>query len=205
MVYDLWRGYQTTVVNSTEPGTSLNQVVVDPTTRYSHNRSYIIGASISIYRTLYWSDVGSSPKINKASMDGSGERTIIDDLNYTFVFTLDHSQQVLYWMDSSTTCNYNTNYTLESSNVNGFGRSTHSLGSCCRHYYCHSQAIDFFGGAVYSYSGYFGDIFQTVVNDTPIIYRYDGYYMCSSSHTGMKVISHQQQVQGMYAHMTDSL
>ena len=33
-VYDLQRGYQATVINSTEPGTSLYQVVVDPTTRY---------------------------------------------------------------------------------------------------------------------------------------------------------------------------
>ena len=169
--------------------------------------------SVTLSRTLYWSDVGSNPKIKNASMDGSHERTTIPYVEYTFVFTLDHSQQVLYWMNSSSGgCYYHTNYKLESSNVNGSGRrtvhNTSGIGSCSCYYYCRSQAIDFFGGAVYSYStSYISSIYKTVVDDTPTVHSYDyvSNYMCSSSHTGMKVISHQRQVQGMYAHVTDSL
>ena len=141
-------------------------------------------------------------------MDGSSDRTIVAYVDYTFVFTLDYSQQVLYWMNSSINCYYRTNYKLEGSNVDGSGRRTASgLDSCSCHYYCHSRAIDFFEGAVYSYSASYRDIFKTVVEDTPTIHSYDyvSNYMCGSSHAGMKVISRQQQVQGMYAHVTDSL
>ena len=49
-VYDLRRGYQTTVIKSTEPGTSLKQVVVDSTTRLWPQQiySYSIGYSIQV-------------------------------------------------------------------------------------------------------------------------------------------------------------
>ena len=40
MVYDLQRGYQTTVINSAEHRTLLHQVVVNPNARY--NNYYII-------------------------------------------------------------------------------------------------------------------------------------------------------------------
>ena len=139
-------------------------------------------------------------------MDGSGDETVTlmysTRLNYTFVFTLDHSQQVLYWMNGSSSCYY-TNY-IESSNVNGLERkivhSTSRLGSCSASYYLYSQGIDFFGGAVYSYSGYHNDIVKTVVDGTPTVFRYEyiNYYMCYSIYTGMKVISCQRQLQGAY-------
>ena len=163
---------------------------------------HIATVYITQSRSLYWSDVGSNPKIKKASMDGSGDRTIVPIYNTSsFVFTLDYDQQVLYWTNGSNLCYYINS--IERSNDDESGikmfHNTSRLGSCFSSYYYRSQAIDFFRGAVYSYSRY---ISKTVVEDTPTIYRYDcvSYYRCYSSHTGMKVISDQRQVQGVYVH-----
>ena len=144
-------------------------------------------------------------------MDGSDDRIVVTLNNtivdYTFVFTLDYSQQMLYWMNSSDNCRY-TNY-IEGARVDGSGRrivhnTTASLGSCSYDGYYLSQAIDFFRGAVYSYSGYLFSIFKTVLEHTPQITRmFDriSWYMCYSPHitvyTGMKVISSERQLQGI--------
>ena len=58
------------------------------------------------FSTLYWSDLGYYPKIRKASMDGSGSRIAISSgyagsNTYDLVFTLDHSQQALYWINGT--------------------------------------------------------------------------------------------------------
>ncbi len=163
-----------------------------------------------VYRTVYWSDIGSNPpKIKKASMDGSGVRTVVllsnTNVVYTFVFTLDYSQQMLYWINGSDNCYYS--HYIESSSVDGSGRriayDTSYHGNPCYYgYYHQTQAIDFFRGAVYSYSKSRRRIYKTVVEHTPNIYTFDsvGNYMCSVSYmySGMKVISPECQQQGIY-------
>lgn len=141
-------------------------------------------------------------------MDGSGVGTVVtlysanDD--YIFSFTLDYSQQMLYWVNSSSSCYY-TNY-IETTSITDSGRriiyNTSMLGSCTNNsYYRYSQAIDFFGGAVYTYSRYHKDIFKAVVVtfNTHKIVRYNdvNWYMCNSTYTAMKVISPERQLQGI--------
>ena len=144
----------------------------------------------------------------KASMDGSGVGTVVllNNINivHIFVFTLDYSQQMLYWMNGSDSCYY-TNY-IESSKVDGSGRKiaygpSGNSNRCYYDYYRQTQAIDFFGGAIYSYSRY-SDIFKTEVGNVLNItsFPYVDYYMCQISsymYSGMKVISHEHQPQGI--------
>ena len=146
-------------------------------------------------------------------MDGSDDRIAVTLNNaivdYTFIFTLDYSQQMLYWMNSSDDYLY-TSY-IEGARVDGSGRIFHcdnttaSLGSCSHGGYSLSQAIDFFRGAIYSYSKHQFSIFKTVLEHTPqITTMFDriGWYMCYSPritvYTGMKVISSERQLQGIY-------
>ena len=145
----------------------------------------------------------------KASMDGSGVGTVVllNNTNtvHIFVFTLDYSQQMLYWMNGSDSCYY-TDY-IESSKVDGSGRKitygpSGNSNRCYYGYYRRTQAIDFFGGAIYSYSRSYSDIFKTEVGNVLNItnFPYVSYYMCQSSYvySGMKVISHERQPQGIY-------
>ena len=139
-------------------------------------------------------------------MDGTGVGTVVL-LNNTntvniFVFTLDYSQQMLYWMNSSGNCHH-TNY-LESSRIDGSGRSIaydpsrHSRG-CYYGYYRQTQAIDFFGGAIYSYSRRRDEIIKTEMNRELSItnFPYVDYYMCPSLYPGMKVITSERQRPGI--------
>ena len=167
----------------------------------------IIVICFILHRIIYWSDIGSNPpRIKSASMDGSGVGTVVplysanDD--YTFPFTLDYSQQMLYWVNSSSSCYY----TIETASIDGSGRriiyknNVSMFGSCTNNsYYHYSQAIDFFGGAVYTYLRYHKDIVKTVVENTPKIVTYDNvnWYVCNSTYTAMKVISPERQLQGI--------
>ena len=144
----------------------------------------------------------------KASMDGTGVGTVVllNNTNtlHIFVFTLDYSQQTLYWMNGSNSCYY-TDY-IGSSKANGserkitYGPSGNS-NHCYYGYYRGTQAIDFFGGAVYSYSRSYFYIFKTEVGNVLniISFPYVSNYMCHSSYmySGMKVISHERQPQGI--------
>ena len=144
----------------------------------------------------------------KASMDGSGVGTVVllNNTNtvHIFVHTLDYSQQILYWMNGSDSCFY-TDY-IGSSKVNGSERKitygpSGNINRCHYGHYRQTQAIDFFGGAVYSYSRY--SIFKTEVGNVLIDnitnLPYVNYYMCQFSYiySGMKVISHERQPQGI--------
>ena len=145
-------------------------------------------------------------------MNGSGVGTVIT-LNSTgdepFLFTIDYLQQKLYWINSvddySNSCNY-SKY-IETSHTDGSGRRrivynasiSTLVGNCTNNSYdnSHLQAIDFFGGAVYTY--YSGGILQAVVVDTQTTLTYDSvkWYMCNSTnYTELKVISPKRQLQG---------
>ena len=143
-------------------------------------------------------------------MDGSGVQTVVllsnTNIVHTFIFTLDYSQQMLYWMNGSDNCYY-TNY-IGSSRVDGSGRRiaydpSSNNNHCYYGYYHQTQAIDFFGGAIYSYSRYRYEIIKTKVGDILNITRfpYMNNYMCQSSsymYSGMKVITSERQLQGIY-------
>ena len=140
-------------------------------------------------------------------MDGSSVGTVVtlhSTSDNIFLFTIDYSQHMLYWMNSiyySNSCYY-TNY-IETSNIHGSGRrivynESTLIGNCTNNSYYnnYSQAIDFFGGAIYTYSR---DIFKAVVVNTPKIVTYDSvnWYMCNFTYyTALKVISPERQLQG---------
>ena len=166
----------------------------------------------SLRRTIYWSEIGSNPpNIKKASMDGSNVGTVVllnnANVVHTFAFTLDYSQQMLYWMNGSSNCYY-TNY-IGSSSADDSGRRitydpSSNINSCYNHYYHRTQAIDFFGGAIYSYSRRYYQIIKSKVGDILNITRfpYVSNYMtlCQSSsymYSGMRVISPERQLQGI--------
>ena len=69
-----------------------------------------------VYRMMYWTDWGTSPKIEKASMDGTS-RTVIHSTGLVWPngLALDYTTQTLYWVDASLD-------RMESSDVNGFNR-----------------------------------------------------------------------------------
>ena len=141
-------------------------------------------------------------------MDGTGVGTVIllsntNTVHILFVFTLDYSQQMLYWMNGSDSCFY-TDY-IGSSKVDGSERKitygpSGNINHCYYGYYRRTQAIDFFGGAVYSYSRY-SNIFKTEVGNVLNItnFPYVSNYMCQSSYiySGMKIINHERQPQGI--------
>ena len=146
-------------------------------------------------------------------MDGNGVGTVVllnnTNIVHTFVFTLDYSQQMLYWMNGSDNCYY-TNY-IGSSTVDGSERriaydpssNYYSSNRCYYGFYRRTQAIDFLGGAIYSYSRRHHEIIKTKVGDILNITRfsYMNNYMCQSSsymYSGMKVISSERQLQGIY-------
>lgn len=132
-------------------------------------------------------------------MDGGGAR-IVAFLNDTFLFTLDYSQQILYWIELSNSSNC-TDF-MESSRADGSERRTVYKPRDCSYY--HSQAIEFFRGAIYSYSSYHRNIFKTLVKSEPNItnFTYISYFMCRSwyksmCNSGMKVISLERQLKGI--------
>ena len=165
---------------------------------------------------LYWSDLSNSHKIRKASMDGSGSSIVINNgyagSTYDLVFTLDHSQQVLYWINGTR----NSHCYLQRSNTDGsnqsivFNATRYSGG--CSHYYNHTQAdyhhyystqpdMDFFGGAVYTYYPYYGYIQTTNTEGRPYVNTINSYrsYICNlRSFHGFKVISRQRQLQSKH-------
>ena len=155
---------------------------------------------------LYWSDVGLYPKVGKSSMDGHFNGTILNTTSsyYKLVFTLDRSKQVLYWIRGPRSCY------LESSNTDGSNRSiVHSAirydGRCSDYYYMYSnyfQSMDFFGGAVYTYSdspySFNRYIYRTTTDTRSYITSINSYmsYICSSYPVQeMKVVSRQHQLQ----------
>ena len=51
---------------------------------------------------MYWSDWGSSPKIEQANMDGSARKTLVTaGLVWVNSLALDYQNKLLYWCDAS--------------------------------------------------------------------------------------------------------
>lgn len=65
---------------------------------------------------MYWTDWGTSPKIERSGMDGSGRAVIVErNLTWPNCLSLDIELQRLYWTDASTR-------TIEVSDYNGKNR-----------------------------------------------------------------------------------
>ena len=51
---------------------------------------------------MFWSDWGSQPKIERAHLDGSGRRTVIDsNIKWPNGLSLDRQAQRIYWVDGN--------------------------------------------------------------------------------------------------------
>ena len=86
----------------------INQLTKVIKLNYTHTTCYD--------RWLYWSDWGRPAKIERASMDGTQEQTIVNTgLIWPNALTIDRTAQILYWADASLD-------KIESSNVDGTNR-----------------------------------------------------------------------------------
>ena len=181
-------------------------------TEYPIYRILYLNLHKYLCRTIYWSDVYSNV-ILKASLDGRDVKTVISlnssTIDYAFTFTLDYSQQLLYWIYYES-CYYR----IESSSVNGDSErrtiihGTFSLG--CHYGDKPAIAIDFFKGAVY-YSSDMEDVYRSRYTDHTIFkitvehtqkrtsFSYIRQYVCHflNMYSGIKIISPERQLQGI--------
>ena len=114
-----------------------------------------------INRMMYWTDWGTSPKIEKASMDGT-LRTVIHSTGVIWPngLTLDYTTQTLYWVDASID-------RMESSDVNGLNRRVLITAGID-----HPYGIDIFQGTLFWTDNYRGAILSAHVaqpNNTHVI------------------------------------
>ncbi|XP_052245795.1 low-density lipoprotein receptor-related protein 5-like [Dreissena polymorpha] len=71
-----------------------------------------------IHKYLFWSDVGSLPKIERSSLTGSDRKTIVSQgIVYPIALDVDIALSKLYWVDSERD-------TVERSNLDGTERTT---------------------------------------------------------------------------------
>ena len=95
-------------------GSAPRAIVVDPSTRYCTVTWILI---IHNLRWMYWTDWGSEPRIERASMDGSNRTTLhTTNLRWPNGLTIDYDSQTLYWVDAFLD-------RLESSRTDGSGRT----------------------------------------------------------------------------------
>ena len=72
--------------------------------------------SFFLNRMMYWTDWGSTPKIENAGMDGSSRQTIVTgSLGWPNGLTIDQTTNLLYWADAKLD-------KIEVSNLNGGNR-----------------------------------------------------------------------------------
>ena len=70
------------------------------------------------YRTIYWTDWGSTPKIERSYMDGHNRAIIANtSLFWPNGLTVDYAAEKLYWADAK-------HHVIECSNLDGTHRRT---------------------------------------------------------------------------------
>ena len=106
---------------------------------------------------MYWTDWGTIPRIERASMDGAVRSTIVDtDLRVPSGLTLDYATQTLYWVDAGMD-------KIEKSNVDGSMRMIlPTLATAVQHPF----AITFFEGYLYWSDWTLNAILKAPVTDT---------------------------------------
>ncbi|PVD36019.1 hypothetical protein C0Q70_02989 [Pomacea canaliculata] len=53
-----------------------------------------------VNNVIYWTQIGTSPKIERANYDGSDRRTIVTSVDRPYAITLDLDRGYLYWVDA---------------------------------------------------------------------------------------------------------
>ncbi len=80
---------------------------------------YIVKFLIALlFRTIFWTDWGITPKIERSTMDGKDRLVIANtSLFWPNGLTVDYASKRLYWADAK-------HHVIESSNLDGTGRKT---------------------------------------------------------------------------------
>ena len=131
-------------------------------------------------------------------MDGKSNTTILHHAfsYHHLAFTLDYVQHVLYWMIYER-CTLESSSSVDGSNRRYYSRQDQA--------YCYTVAIDFFRGAIYSYSIHHKQIAKSMLPSenrplTVSYYNYISNHMCSSYplYRQIKVVSYHRQKQGRF-------
>ena len=106
---------------------------------------------------MYWTDWGSSPKIEKASMDGTSRRVLFDSgLGWPNGLTLDYTSQTLYWTDAQLD-------KLERSSTDGTNRQQLPVSA---RYFIHPFSLTFHRGYLYWTDWVWNAVFSAPVDNT---------------------------------------
>lgn len=69
--------------------------------KQKQNRCGSTVSSALLLRYMYWTDWGETPRIERAGMDGSTRKVIVDsDIYWPNGLTIDLDEQKLYWADA---------------------------------------------------------------------------------------------------------
>ena len=146
---------------------------------FSYSATSIITFSI---RHMYWTDTGSVPKIERASMDGTSRMALVTSLSTPYGLTLDTDTQTLYWMD------YSRNV-LETSRVDGTNRATLTSRMIADPYF-----LAYYDGNLYWGDWAYNRLLTTPIS-SPNSVRYFGNSLGSDVY-GIHVISQEKQREG---------
>jgi len=118
---------------------------------------YVFDVPFCSFRSMYWTDWGSSPKIEKASMDGTS-RTVLfgTGLRWPNGLTLDYDTQTLYWADAWLD-------KLESSSTDGTNRQQLPVSSQS---FIHPFGLTFHRGHLYWTDWAWNAVFSAPVQNT---------------------------------------
>jgi len=139
-----------------------------------------------LLRLLYWTDIGTLPRIERASMDGN-LRTVIHDTDITSpsALTIDYGSQTIYWADF-------TLDRLEYSNVDGSNRkllTNQNINS--------PFAMTFYSGVLYWTDTSTYSVHSVPINspDSVITLRYMGYW---DRPYGIHAVAKDRQMEGLW-------
>ena len=148
--------------------------------------NYKVTHAIYTFRWMYWTDWGTIPKIEKASMDGSN-RSVIHSTNLTWpnALALDYPAQVLYWADARLD-------KIESSNVDGSNRRVIVINGIN-----HPFGITLFEDKLY-FSDWEGrGVYSTTKSGGQAIQQHTNFFCTVPS--GIQVIAEERQPQGVFS------
>jgi len=138
---------------------------------------------ISIHRWMYWTDIGSPARIERASMAGVS-RTVLHNTNLAlpYALTIDYGTQTLYWADYSLD-------KLESSSADGSNRrllTTRNIQS--------PYAMAYYDGKLYWTDFSLNGIYSTLLSSPSSVTTL---YTSSYDTYGICVIAEETQPEGM--------